>query len=28
VPSKDSEVSKSKRRHRLSALFTIFHRKH
>lgn len=28
VPSKDSEASKSKRRHRLSSLFTIFHRKH
>ncbi|KAF3388901.1 hypothetical protein F1880_004063 [Penicillium rolfsii] len=29
VPScKDSEASKSRRRHRLSALFTMFHRKH
>lgn len=28
VPSKDSEAGKTKRRHRLSSLFTIFHRKH
>lgn len=28
VPSKDSETGKSKRRHRMSSLFTIFHRKH
>jgi hypothetical protein len=28
APSKDSEAGKTKRRHRLSSLFTIFHRKH
>lgn len=28
VPSKDSEATKTKRKHRLSSLFTIFHRKH
>lgn len=28
MPSKDPELGKSKRRHRLSSLFTIFHRKH
>ncbi|CEO60243.1 hypothetical protein PMG11_04880 [Penicillium brasilianum] len=28
VPSKESEAGKTKRRHRLSSLFTIFHRKH